>query len=174
MGAIAQAQSTEKYEAAAEKYQNSINKYTGNSGYQNALTQGQSGAQQAATGAAASAQGSARTSGMTKSQAAAMGNQSTINSYNSNLSNQQNMAYQSGLANVQSQSGMLNSQQAQAGTLYNQTRQGIGDVLSLGGSTILASDKRLKNYYLVSKKIKPGNKKNNDFSSLIIKKGENK
>ena len=82
------------YADQANKDRNSLNsasdKYTGNAGYQNSINQGKIGAQEAAKGAQAQSSTAARNSGMTRSQAAAMGSQQNAASYLNSLSDQQN------------------------------------------------------------------------------------
>jgi hypothetical protein len=153
------------YSDASKKYQNAISEYTGNKGYENSLKEGQKGAASAAGGAASAAQGSARTAGMSKSAAAAMGNQSTINSYDSNLASQQQQAANQGNAKVSAQSGALNAGQAEAGNEYNRGWSTAGNIMGMVGGA-LSSDERMKNYKDVSSKLEKN--KPVDFSSLKI------
>lgn len=172
------------YADQANKDRNALNsasnEYTGNAGYQNSINQGKIGAQEAAKGAQAQSSTAARNSGMTKSQAAAMGSQQNAASYLNSLSDQQNKAYQAGMDNVSVQKGKLDNStnsmnsfaNAYAGQQQAQTNARnnlIGAGLAATGSAVSAlSDHNLKenvvdvssdndkldNYRKVSKKVK--------------------
>ena len=170
------------YADQANKDRNSLNsasnKYTGNEGYQNSINQGKIGAQEAAKGAQAQSSTAARNSGMTKSQAAAMGSQQNATSYLNSFSDQQNRAYQAGMDNVAVQKGKLDNSTAAMNSFakmgadqkqaeVNSKNNLIGAGITAAGSTIAAfSDRNLKedvvdvssnkldNYRKVSKKVK--------------------
>ena len=169
------------YADQANKDRNSLNsasnKYTGNAGYKNSINQGKIGAQEAAKGAQAQSSTAARNSGMTKSQAAAMGSQQNASSYLNSFSDQQNRAYQAGMDNVSVQKGKLDNStnsmnsfaNAYAGQQQAQTNAQnnlIGAGLTAAGSAVSAlsdcnlkenvvdvSD-RLDNYKRLSKRVK--------------------
>lgn len=170
------------YADQANKDRNSLNsasnKYTGNAGYQNSINQGKIGAQEAAKGAQAQSSTAARNSGMTKSQAAAMGSQQNASSYLNSFSDQQNRAYQSGMDNVSVQKGKLDNSTAAMNSFAN-TAAGqkqaqvnsrnnlIGAGVTAAGSALAAlsdhnlkedvvnvSSDKLDNYRKVSKKVK--------------------
>lgn len=174
------------YADQANKDRNSLNsasnKYTGNAGYQNSINQGKIGAQEAAKGAQAQSSTAARNSGMTKSQAAAMGSQQNATSYLNSFSDQQNRAYQAGMDNVSVQKGKLDNStaamnsfastaagQKQAEQNYGKDLLGAG-LTAVGSAVAAASDHNLKenivdvstsaasdkldNYRKVSKKVK--------------------
>lgn len=169
------------YADQANKDRNSLNsasdKYTGNAGFQNSINQGKIGAQEAAKGAQAQSSTAARNSGMTKSQAAAMGSQQNASSYLNSFSDQQNKAYQAGMDNVSVQKGKLDNSTASMNSFANayagqqqaQTNAQnnlIGAGLAATGSAVSAlsdcnlkenvvdvSD-RLDNYKRLSKRVK--------------------
>lgn len=169
------------YADQANKDRNSLNsasdRYTGNTGFQNSINQGKIGAQEAAKGAQAQSSTAARNSGMTKSQAAAMGSQQNAASYLNSFSDQQNKAYQAGMDNVSVQKGKLDNStnsmnsfaNAYAGQQQAQTNAQnnlIGAGLAATGSAVAAlsdcnlkenvvdvSD-RLDNYKRLSRKVK--------------------
>lgn len=170
------------YADQANKDRNSLNsasnKYTGNAGYKNSINQGKIGAQEAAKGAQAQSSTAARNSGMTKSQAAAMGSQQNASSYLNSFSDQQNRAYQAGMDNVSVQKGKLDNSTAAMNSFAN-TAAGqkqaqvnsrnnlIGAGVTAAGSALAAlsdhnlkedvvnvSSDKLDNYRKVSKKVK--------------------
>ena len=190
------------YADQANKDRNSLNsasdKYTGNAGYQNSINQGKIGAQEAAKGAQAQSSTAARNSGMTRSQAAAMGSQQNAASYLNSLSDQQNKAYQAGMDNVSVQKGKLDNSAASMNSFANayagqqqaQTNAQnnlIGAGLTAAGSAVAAlSDHNLKedvvdvstnndkldNYRKVSKKVKYHGKNGIKLLKYELKKEE--
>lgn len=172
------------YADQANKDRNSLNsasdKYTGNTGYQNSLNQGKIGAQEAAKGAQAQSSTAARNSGMTKSQAAAMGSQQNAASYLNSFSDQQNKAYQAGMDNVSVQKGKLDNstnsmnsfanayagqQQAQTNAQNNLIGAGLAAAGSMAAAVsdhnlkedvvnVSSNTDRLDNYKRLSKKVK--------------------
>lgn len=172
------------YADQANKDRNSLNsasnKYTGNSGYQNSINQGKIGAQEAAKGAQAQSSTAARNSGMTKSQAAAMGSQQNASSYLNSFSDQQNRAYQAGMDNVSVQKGKLDNstasmnsfanayagqQQAQTNAQNNLIGAGLAAAGSMAAAAsdhnlkedvvnVSSNTDRLDNYKRLSKKVK--------------------
>ncbi len=151
------------YTGVATNYYNSAynnsKKYVGDEGYNRALELGKKGATSATNASIANSINSARASGMNKAQSATMGNQSAINTYNNQLSNQQSNAYASGQDAITNEynrangisgtfanranlsSNAMSSQQAEGNNEYNRTWGTIGGIGSL-----LTSDERLKKY----------------------------
>lgn len=186
-------QSQKNYENATEAYQNALKDYketaskeyeqaysgatpyTGDEGYKRSLELSKDYAQQLAGSAAGQAQSqgtaASRAQGMSKSQAAMLGAQQSANAYgnafNTQLAQQQNAAYQSGLdrANagfqkaggisetygnaVSGQGNLMASQQAERLNQYNRTWGTIGGIGSL-----LLSDERAKDYVPTDEMIK--------------------
>ena len=127
---------TDAFNNAANKYENNTDKYVGDQGYLNSLNLAQKGATQAAGGAAATATGAARTTGMSKSAAAAMGAGNTVNAYNA------------GLANQQAQVGnMYNAALGQQATLLNGNLSMLGNQFSAGANMATNRANNLSNMY---------------------------
>lgn len=93
-----------------DQLQNSINNYSGNAGYQNSLEQGKIGAQTASIGAEQSAVRTARTGGMSSAAASTMGGAQAAKGYYDAFGQQQNAAYQSGIANIQGRNSLVQNQ----------------------------------------------------------------
>ena len=93
-----------------DQLQNSINNYSGNAGYQNSLEQAAYGANIASQGATRKAASMASTAGLTKSAAAARGAEAASQGYYDAFNQQQNNAYQSGIANIQGSNNIIQNQ----------------------------------------------------------------
>ena len=146
------------YKNLRGQYEDSLSNYTGNAGYQNSVNQATYGANLASQGAARKASSMASTAGLTKSAAAARGAEAASQGYYNAFGQQQNAAYQSGLANVQgynqamqNQGNLMQMQQQQKDAEYNRAWGNVGNSLGIAGSFISAmSDANLKNYYKIS------------------------
>ena len=95
--------------------QNLANQYTGNQGYQNSLSQAGLGASKIANQAIGQGISGARSAGMSKAQAAAMGNQMANQSYANAFQNQQANAMGMGQNAISAQQGITSAQQGQTG-----------------------------------------------------------
>ena len=95
---------------AQNRLRDSINKYTGNTGYQNSLSQGRIGADIMSQGAANKAAATAKSSGLSAASAARAGADSAANGYYDALNQQQGVAFQSGLSNVQGNNSLVQNQ----------------------------------------------------------------
>ena len=93
-----------------DQLQGSINNYSGNAGYQNSLEQGKIGAQTASIGAEQAAARTARTGGMSSAAASTMGGAQAAKGYYDAFNQQQNNAYQSGIANIQGKNSLVQNQ----------------------------------------------------------------
>ena len=168
--------SESEYDKAKRKYEEAIQQYTGEAGYKAALNTAIGATKNlsniAAQGAIAQAQTGARQSGMSKAQAAMLGSQqgSTAyqNAFNNNISNQQNQAFTSNLNKVSA----LGSKVGQDFNKLTADRQNDYNNVSLGlgaaGTVLGLSDERLKNYKIISKKIK---RSPNSLKVVIKEKG---
>ena len=105
------------------KTQNLADQYTGNAGYQNSLQQAGQGAALLANQAVGQGISGARSAGMSKAQAAAMGNQLANNAYAQNFQNQQGNAMGMGNQSIQAQQGITSAQQGQTGQAANEKNQ---------------------------------------------------
>lgn len=109
---------TNAFNAANEsvnKTQNLADQYTGNQGYQNSLQQAGEGASKIANAAIGQGTSAARNAGMSKAQAAAMGNQMANQSYANAFQGQQGIAQGMGNQAIAAQQGVTSAQQGQAG-----------------------------------------------------------
>ena len=168
--------SESEYDKAKRKYEEAIQQYTGEAGYKTALNTAIGATKNlsniASQGAIAQAQTGARQSGMSKAQAAMLGSQqgSTAyqNAFNNNISNQQNQAFTSNLNKVSA----LGSKVGQDFNKLTADRQNDYNNVSLGfgaaGTVLGLSDERLKNYKIISKKIK---RSPNSLKVVIKEKG---
>ena len=95
--------------------QQKVDQYTGNEGYGNTLEQAGKGAATIAGQAVGTATQGARNAGMSKAQAAAMGNQTANNVYANAFQGQQGIAQSMGNQAIQGQQGITQAQQSQAG-----------------------------------------------------------
>ena len=95
--------------------QQKVDQYTGNEGYGNTLEQAGKGAATIAGQAVGTATQGARNAGMSKAQAAAMGNQTANNVYANAFQNQQGIAQNMGQNAISAQQGITQAQQSQAG-----------------------------------------------------------
>ena len=105
---------------SAGQQQALANQYTGNQGYQNALAQAQQGAGKLANAAVGQGISGARSAGMSKAQAAAMGNQMANQAYANAFQNQQNVAQNMGQNAIAAQQGVTNAQMGLAGQSANE------------------------------------------------------
>ena len=129
---------------SSQEYQNAFNaanqsigqtqqladQYTGNQGYQNSLQQAGQGAGLLAGQAVGTATQGARNAGMSKAQAAAMGNQTANNVYANAFQGQQGNAINMQNNAISAQQGITGAQQGQAGqaqsekqNVYNRATQ---------------------------------------------------
>ena len=129
---------------SSQEYQNAFNaanqsigrtqqladQYTGNQGYQNSLQQAGLGAGLLAGQAVGTATQGARNAGMSKAQAAAMGNQTANNVYANAFQGQQGNAMNMQNNAISAQQGVTSAQQGQAGqaqsekqNVYNRATQ---------------------------------------------------
>lgn len=143
-----QAESSEEYKNAYNNANKSIgatqdlvDQYTGNAGYQNSLEQAQKGAGLLANQAVGTATSGARSAGMSKAQAAAMGNQMANQNYANAFVGQQSNAMNMGLNNITQQQGITNAYQGQAGleqsekqARYNRASDTMGKTSSAVGT----------------------------------------
>ena len=102
------AASSKEYQNAFNQANQNIQQYTGNEGYQNTLEQAGKGAGVIANQAVGQGISGARSSGMSKAQAAAMGNQMANQTYANAFQGQQGVAQGLG-------QNAITAQQAQAG-----------------------------------------------------------
>ena len=186
----------ESKDAYNKAYENA-SKYVGDEGYNRALELGKKGAVSATNASIANAINSARASGMNKAQSATMGNQSAINTYNSQLNNQQNNAYSSGTdatnneynrasginsiyGNNANLSGTaMGSQQQEGNNKYDRAWGNIGGIAqtAIPIITTLMSDERLKKYKDISTSFLSKKSDGNDILKYKVDiskyKGEN-
>ena len=100
---------------SVEKTQNLADQYTGNEGYANTLEQAATGAGKIANAAIGQGTSAARNAGMSKTQAAAMGNQMANKTYADAFQGQQGVAQGMGNQAIAAQQGVTSAQQGQAG-----------------------------------------------------------
>ena len=98
-----------------EQTQNLANQYTGNAGYENTLEQAAKGAATLANQAAGTSVQSARNAGLSKAQAAALGNQMANQAYANAFQGQQSNVMGLGQNAISAQQGITSAQQGQAG-----------------------------------------------------------
>ena len=96
-----------------QQTQNLADQYTGNQGYQNTLEQAGKGAGVIANQAVGQGISGARSSGMSKAQAAAMGNQMANQTYANAFQGQQGVAQGMGQNAISAQQGITSAQQGQ-------------------------------------------------------------
>lgn len=108
------------------KTQDLANQYTGNQGYQNSLQQAQQGAGKIANAAVGQGISGARSAGMSKAQAAAMGNQMANQAYANAFTGQQGVAQGLGTQAINAQQGITGSQQGQAGQAASEKQAQFG------------------------------------------------
>lgn len=123
--------------------QNLANQYTGNQGFQNSLEQAGVGADRLANAAVGQSTSGARGAGMSKAQAAAMGNQMANQAYANAFQNQQANAMGMGQNAISAQQGITFAQQGQAGqvasekqNVYNRATNNFDRVLSKVGGAV--------------------------------------
>lgn len=107
------AASSKEYQNAFNQANQNIQQYTGNEGYQNTLEQAGKGAGVIANQAVGQGISGARSSGMSKAQAAAMGNQMANQTYANAFQGQQGVAQglgQNAITAQQSQAGQAASE----------------------------------------------------------------
>lgn len=107
-----------------DKTQGNVNQYTGNEGYENSLEQAGVGAGRIANAAVGQATSGARSAGMSKAQAAAMGNQNANQAYANAFQNQQANAMNMGQNAISAQQGITSAQQSQAGQAASEKQAG--------------------------------------------------
>ena len=126
-----QGESSPEYKNAFNAANESVNKqqqladqYTGNAGYENSLQQAGEGAGRIANAAVGQATSGARNAGMSKAQAAAMGNQTANQAYANAFQNQQANAMNMGQNAISAQQGVTSAQQTQAGQAASEKQAG--------------------------------------------------
>ena len=120
---------TNAFNAANEsinKTQNLADQYTGNQGYQNSLAQASVGAGKLANAAIGQGTSAARNAGMSKAQAAAMGNQMANQSYANAFQGQQRVAQGMGQNAIAAQQCLTSAQQGQAGQAASEKQAQYG------------------------------------------------
>lgn len=98
-----------------DKTQQNVDQYTGNQGYDNSLEQAGKGAATIANQAIGQGISGARNAGMSKTQAAAMGNQMANQAYANAFTGQQGVAQNMGQNAISAQQGITSAQQGMAG-----------------------------------------------------------
>ena len=128
-----QGESSPEYKNAFNAANESIGKtqelaeqYTGNAGYENTLQQAGRGAGAIANQAVGTATQGARNAGMSKAQAAAMGNQMANRTYADVFQGQQDIARGLGENAISAQQGITSAQQGQAGQAASEKQAQYG------------------------------------------------